>query len=46
MAFGVPCHDDAEWTCNLCERAICGECEPSPGEDEICAECWVPDVIA
>jgi hypothetical protein len=40
MPFGVPCHDNAEWVCQSCERVICGECEPSPAEEITCRECF------
>lgn len=44
MPFGGPCHDDAEWTCLGCGRVICGECDPSPNEPELCASCyWIAD---
>jgi hypothetical protein len=39
IPFAAPCHDDAEWICGLCERVICGECEPSPNEPHTCADC-------
>ena len=31
---------DAAWTCRGCERDVCPRCEPSPGEQDLCAECW------
>lgn len=43
VPFGKPCHEDAEWTCQGCERVICGVCEVSPGESELCAQCWDQD---
>jgi hypothetical protein len=44
MPFQGACHDDAEWTCLACGRVICGVCEPSPLEFELCGECfWIAD---
>lgn len=31
---------DAPWYCVRCDRPVCPRCEPSPGEQELCPECW------
>jgi hypothetical protein len=43
-AYQGPCHDDVEWTCLGCGRIVCGTCEPSPNEPELCDLCfWIED---
>lgn len=43
MPYGAPCHADSEWLCAGCERVICAACEPSPGENDLCADCYFTD---
>lgn len=31
---------EAPWECLGCGRSVCGRCDPSPGEQELCPECW------
>ncbi len=35
-------HTDCEppWRCLGCESLVCPRCEPSPAEEELCAECY------
>lgn len=35
---------EAPWYCERCERPVCPRCDPSPGEFELCPECyWTTD---
>jgi hypothetical protein len=42
MPFGVPCHDDEEWTCVGCERIQCHLCDgiPSNEDEPLCWACF------
>jgi hypothetical protein len=37
-----PLHEncDAPWYCERCELPVCPRCEVSPGEFELCRDCW------
>jgi hypothetical protein len=35
------CRDSHVYHCAGCERVICTDCEPSPGEPFFCATCWL-----
>lgn len=41
----IPGHENCEpaWECKGCGRAVCPRCEVSPGEPDLCPECWEQD---
>lgn len=43
MAFGKPCHEEAEWVCKGCDCVVCGQCDPSPAEEVLCVDCFETD---
>jgi hypothetical protein len=33
-------HCEPPWECLGCGRDVCPRCEPSPAEEELCADCY------